>query len=182
MTVWSYLRDITSVFFNWWWAAITGIAGFLPLFGLTGSNVTLTNVQISLIIFAFSTLFFLVFSVMARGYKWYSSAHNSPTVEACIAALSANDPEIFKVRSIVPLDPGQIITILRTTDRGTGCLGIVKVDRTLEPLLYQCKPLWIAPVHKNDLSQNQVHLSQLSASRLLTETDLLQFSREVGQP
>ncbi|MFN8503534.1 hypothetical protein [Kouleothrix sp.] len=182
MTVGSYLRDITRVFFNWWWAAITGVVGFLPLFGLTGASITLTNGQISLIIFAFSALLFLTVSVVASGYKWYSNAHNSPSVEACIPATSATDPEVFKVRSVVPLDPGQVITVLRTTERGTGCLGIVKVERVLGPLLYQCKPLWIAPIHKNELSQNQVHLSQLSASLLLTETDLLQFAQEVTKP
>jgi hypothetical protein len=178
MSVWSYLRDITGVFFNWWWAAITGIAGLLPLFGFPGSSITISNVQASLVIFLMFTLLFLAISVLVQGYKWYSNAHNSPIVESCVAASSSAEQEVFSIRSIIPLEPGQISTILRTTNRGTGCLGIVKVERVVGPLVYQCIPVWVAPVHKNDLSQNRVHLSELKASLLINEADLYLFARE----
>ena len=83
--------------------------------------------------------------------------------------------------SLIPLEPGQVINVLRATERGVGCLGVIKVERVLEPLLYQCAPLWISPMHKNDLASGRVHVAQLSASFLLTETDLLSFATEVSE-
>jgi hypothetical protein len=181
MGFWTYLRDLTKAFFKWWWAVITGIASLLPFFGFPGPSITVSNVVASIVILITFSLLFLTISVMVQGYEWYTDTHNEPVVESCIPARSSSEPEVLRIRSTIPLEPGQVITVLRTTDRGTGCLGMVKVDRLVEPLLYQCAPLWISPLHKNDLAQGRVHVSQLSATFLLNETDLLSFAKEVSE-
>jgi hypothetical protein len=182
MNSWTYLKDLTSVFFKWWWAVITGIASLLPFFGFPGPNIAVSNIAASIVILLTFLLLFLTLSVVVQGYKWYTSANSEPTVESCIPAQSSSDREVFRIRSTTAMEPGRVITILRTTDRGTGCMGMVKVERVAEPLLYQCSPLWLSPMHRNDLAQGKVHVSQLSATFLLNETDLLLFAREVGQP
>ena len=180
MTVWTYLRELMSVYFKWWWAALTGIASLLPFLGFPGPEITLSSAVASLLVFLACSLLFLTFSVVSQGYTWYTGARNAAVVESCIPAQSSSEPEVFCIRSAVALEPGGVLTILRTTDRGTGCLGMVKVDRVVESLLYQCSPLWISPIHKSDLAQRKVHVSQLSATFMLNETDLLSFAHEVS--
>jgi hypothetical protein len=169
----STLRCNTSVFFKWWWAVLTAIATFLPLFGLP-ARTTVSSWVIAIVLFAFFLLLFLTLAVVSRGYKWYLGSHNAPSIESCLPAIPGQDEEILTISSIYDLELGQILTVLRTTNHGTGCFGIIKVDRRLGSLSdkYQCSPLWIAPGHRNDLAQNQVQPSQLSTSLLLNYNDL----------
>ncbi len=174
MIILRFLKDLTSVFFKWWWALLTAIATFIPLFSLPAKS-TLSNTIIAIIIFVFFLMIFLTLSVISRGYKWYLGSHNAPSVMSCISALTGQNEEIITISSVYELEIGQILTVLRTTNRGTGCFGLIKVDRRLSSLSdkYQCSPLWIAPVHRNDLVQNQVQITQLSTSLFLNYNDLV---------
>ena len=184
MLILTYLTDITSVFFKWWWAALTAVATFLPLLTLPPS-ITVSKIEIAMVAFGLSLLLFLTIAVVSRGFRWYIGSQNSPAVVSCLPATQGvskdGTEEVITVSSIHELEIGQILTILRTTNRGTGCFGIVKVDRRLgtESSQYQCSPLWIAPVHKNELAQNQVQISQLSTSLFISYNDLANFTSGV---
>ncbi len=183
MLILKYIKDLTNVFFRWWWAALTAVATFVPLFSLPPS-ITVSKTIIALALFGISLLLFLTLAVMSRGFRWYIGSHNSPTVNSCVSAASGTakpvGDEVLQVSSIHELETGQILTVLRTTNRGTGCFGIVKVDRRLgtDSAKYQCSPLWIAPVHKNDLVLNQVQPSQLSTSLFVNYNDLVTYLSE----
>ena len=42
-------------------------------------------------------------------------------------------------------------------------MAMVKVERTLGALLYQCRPIWMSPVHRQDLANGRIHVGDLSS-------------------
>ena len=177
-----YLKDMLSIFFRWRWAAITGVATLLAFFGVGQAGITLSNYGIALLILFFFLFIFLTISVLVQGYTWFRSAQYSPDVVSCIPARSEPpESEVFQIRSLIPLQVGQVISILRATDRGTGCLGILAVERELEGYLYQCSPLWISPPHKKDLTEGQLQISQLQATLFLNKSDLQTYVQDYSK-
>lgn len=188
MNILAYMKDLFSVFFKWWWAAITAVATFLPLFTLPDNLVFSKGLIVSLI-FVSCLLVFLTASVIAQGYTWFVGSHNAPKVDSCLPAVAAGperdqSDEVITINSIHNLEVGQILTVFRETNRGIGCFGIVKVDRRISSHSdqYQCSPLWIAPIHKRDLSNDQVQVSQLSTSLLINYHDLVNYIAGVQKP
>ena len=105
---------LLSVFFNWWWAAVTGVATVIGFFGML-PTITLGRTALAVMLFFGLTLLFLTLSVTVQGYAWYRDGHRSPTVVACTPPESAREPEVFKIQSLIPLQPGQVMSILRST-------------------------------------------------------------------
>ena len=128
MIILKYIQDLTTVFFKWWWAVLTAIATFIPLFSFP-DNIIVTKSVIAIVFFFFSLLLFLTLSVVSRGYRWFIGSHNAPFVETCLPGIQGQIEETLTISSVHELELGQILTVLRTTNRGTGCFGIVKVDR-----------------------------------------------------
>ena len=70
MSAWAYLRDLTSVFFNWWWVVVTGIASLLPFFGFLGPNIIVSNTAASVVILlAFCLLFLGLFRATISSHR-----------------------------------------------------------------------------------------------------------------
>ena len=169
------------MFFKWWWAVITAIATFLPLFTLPDSLV-ISKGLVGFVIFLCCFFIFITFSVVAQGYKWYLGSHNAPMVASCLPAVAANQErdqadEVITINSVHDLELGQVLTVFREANRGVGCFGLVKVDRQINPRSnqYQCSSFWIAPIHKRDLSNDQVQISQLSTSLFINYNDLVNY-------
>lgn len=180
MVILAYVKDIFEVFFKWWWAVITAIATFLPLFTLPNS-LSISRGLLVLAVFVICLLVFVTISVAAQGYAWFVGSHNAPRVGSCLPAIAAGEeasqPEVITVSSVHDLQIGQVLTVFRETNRGIGCFGIIKVDRRISSHSdeYQCSPLWIAPIHKRDLSRDQVQVSQLSTSLFINHNDLVHY-------
>lgn len=187
MIILAYIKDLFKVFFKWWWAVITAIATFLPLFTLP-DNLVIRKVLIVFVIFVFCLLIFITVSVVAQGYTWFVGSHNAPRVGSCLPAVAAGQEQdqtdkVIIVSSVHDLEIGQVLTVFRETNRGIGCFGIFRVDRRLSSHSdqYQCLPLWIAPIHKRDLSNDQVQVSQLSTSLFINYNDLANYFAGVQQ-
>lgn len=181
MIILAYIKDIFKVFFKWWWALITAVATFLPLFTLPDS-LLISKAIIVLAILVFCILIFITISVITQGYAWFVGSHNSPIVLSCLPAEAVGQErgiadEVITVSSVHDLENGQVISVYRETNRGIGCFGIIMVDRRISSYSdqYQCSPLWIAPIHKRDLSDNHVQVSQLSTSLFINYNDFANY-------
>ncbi len=179
MDVVRYLGALTRPFFRWWWALITGLATLLSYFTLQATGVSLTAAQAAMGVFGTLTLAFFAVSVMVEGFGWYRQAHRQPTVVSCTPADAESSPEVFQLTSVLPLDPGQVISLLRAVGDRVVCMGMLKVERLIGER-YQCVPLWIAAIHRQDLKQGKIQVAHLSASVLLNESDLTRYREEVS--
>ncbi len=174
-----YLRALTQPFFRWWWALLTGVATLLSFFQWQQTGVNLSGVTVALSVCAALTLLFFAGSVITQGFGWYTQSQRQPVVVACTPADKESPVEIFHLTSALPLEPGQVISLLRTMGERVFCIGMLKVER-IATGRYQCVPLWIAAGPKQELKQGKIPLSHLSASLLLNETDLLRFRQEAS--
>lgn len=174
-----YLGTLASPFFRWWWALITGIATLLSFFAWKTEGLALSGTQVALAVLIFFTLGFFVLSVLVQGFKWYTRAHHNPEVLTCAPATSDSDSEVFHIRSFLPLEPGQVMSLLRTIDDRVVCMGMLKVERVLSDR-YQCIPLWLGAIHRRDLKQGKVQPRLLSISLLINESDLSRYLAEGG--
>jgi ABC-type sugar transport system permease subunit len=135
MILLTYFTDLVRVFFKWWWAVITAIATFFPLLTLP-TSITVNKNLLAVGIFRVCILLFLTLSVVIQGHKWYLGSHNAPKVVTCLAATTSGhegeaSDEVITINSVHDLEMGQILTMFRETNRGVGCLGIIKVGRRL---------------------------------------------------
>ena len=174
MDITAYVTHLLQPFFKWWWAAFTGVLTILGFFGAPDS-LTISRLAFAAVLLWVLTGTFLTASVVVQGYGWYRLGQG-PRVVSCAPSASTADPAVFQVKSSLALEPGQVMSVLRTTSHGTGCLGMVKVERRLGGLNYQCRPLWLAPIHKQALAEGRVHVAELSTTLLLNETDLLAYA------
>lgn len=174
-----YLGILLTPFFRWWWALITGVATLLSFFAWKTSGVNFSGTEVSIAVMGFFTLLFFVLSVISQGFTWYIRAYCNPEVIKCSpAAANDSESEIFHLRSQLPLEPGQVISMLRTFDDGRViCMGMVKVERLIGDR-YQCVPLWIGAGHRQDLKQGKIQATHLSTSLLLNESDLSRYVEE----
>ena len=173
-----YLGTLLTPFFRWWWAVITGIATLLSFFAWKADGLNFSGTQIAFAILLFFTLVFLVLSVVSQGFKWYARAYCNPEVIKCSPAANDSESEIFHLTSLLPLEPGQVISMLRTFDDGRViCMGMLKVERLVDDR-YQCVPLWLGPGHRQDLKQGKIQAKHLFTSLLLNESDLSRYIQE----
>jgi hypothetical protein len=178
MNLWDYILQLIKPFFNWWWAAISAVATLVSFFGMPNS-ITVDKVLIAIMIMVVLALIFLTFSVLTQGFQWFKKIQNPPRVVGFSPASREDELEIFRITSTTPLQPGQVMSLLRTTERATVCMAMVRVERHLENLTYQCRPLWIAPIHRRDLKEGRIHVSQLTTTTRLQESDLMTYTSEV---
>jgi hypothetical protein len=172
-----YLASLTRPFFLWWWAAITGVATLLSFFEWRSAGMHLSGTAVAIVVGTFFTVVFFAASVIVQGLGWYTQSHRQPVIVKCTAADRESSVEIFQLTSVLPLEPGQVISLLRTLDDRVFCIGMLKVERVASNR-YQCVPLWIAPGSRQDLKQGRLPLTHLSASLLLNEKDLSLFKEK----
>ena len=180
MKFFNYLGTIFRPFFCWWWALITGIATLLAFFNWKAKGMTLSGTLVALLFMLFFTLLFLVISVITQGFKWYTKAHCNPEVIACASATPDSKLEVFHIKSLLPLEPGQVISLLRTFDDRVTRVGMLKVERRLNEY-YQCVPLWFGSGHRQDLKLGKLQPRHLTASLFLNESDLSRYLKDGGE-
>ncbi|MNT67606.1 hypothetical protein D3C72_2057630 [compost metagenome] len=78
----------------------------------------------------------------------------------------------------MPLETGHIISVFRNNGRATVRLGLFKVELPLGSDRYQCRPIYIAPLHKQELANGQLHPQQLRVSLRIVEEDLISYIQE----
>jgi len=177
MDVLRYLASLTRPFFRWWWAVITGLATLLAFFEWRSTGMQLSSTAVAVIVGVFLTITFFAASVIVQGFGWYTRSHGQPVIVTCTPANPESPLEVFQLTSMLPLEPGQVISLLRTVGDRTFCIGMLKVER-IASSRYQCVPLWIAPSSRQDLKRGQIPLAHLSTTLLLNETDLARFKEE----
>ena len=173
-----YVGTLLTPFFRWWWALITGVATLFSFFAWRTTELNLSGIQAALAVLIFFSMLFLVLSVISQGYKWYIRSYCNPEVIKFSPAANDSETEIFHLKSLLPLEPGQVVSVLRTFDDGRViCMGMLKVERLLSDR-YQCIPLWIGPGHRQDLKRGKIKEKHLSTSLLLNESDLSRYIEE----
>ena len=66
-----YLGWLFQPFFRWWWAAVSGTASIITLWGMPQSGVTFSNATAAIMVLIVSTMTFLTFSVLKQGWSLY---------------------------------------------------------------------------------------------------------------
>lgn len=158
-----YLGGLISVFFRWWWAALTGLASILGVLLASEAGITVNRLGITLLIFGFSFLLFLVISLMVTSWEWYKRGVH-PFVTQIISDRTADPPLTFVVAADHQmLSVGTQLALFRITNQDIEvCAAIltVKSCRT-DGKGFQAEPLWISPMHKTDFQKRQVRCTDL---------------------
>ena len=73
-----FVTELFSVFFRWWWAAITGVFTLLGAIAVPTAGITLGRYEVAGALFLFSFTLFLTLSVVAVAWRWYARIESRP--------------------------------------------------------------------------------------------------------
>ena len=172
-----FWREVTGGFFRWWFAVASVLATFVTLLSWPPDRFHFAPWLAAVLVLLFTALTFLTVSVLYRARSWYRSSRCLLPVIRFTPPRAGCSEGTCHVKSSMPLDIGQVLSVWRTTDNGTACMALVKVERSVlgqVGLVYQCLPAWIAPFQLDELTRGLVPTSELAASASVLSSDLYQ--------
>jgi hypothetical protein len=159
-----YLGELFSVFYRWWWGAITGIFTLLSVVAAPESGITIGRAEVGIVLFLFLTLFFLVISLITVSWRWYAKVGVHPTVREVFPEQRGSTALTFVVQPGTELIPlGSYLALFRLTEHGVeACAAVLQVisDRTDGQGL-QAEVRWMSAHHRPVFQKGQVNKNSL---------------------
>lgn len=170
-----YIAALLSVFFKWWWAALTGvftIAGALHAFN-NPVTITLGPLAMGSLLFIVGTVTFALFSVLTMSWRWYCASAPDPKVTQVIPEKVGKSPNpmIFLLApGAEPLPAGSVVVVFRHMSYGAeACAAVLDVKDTGQDGTLKAQPRWISDMHKRDFQRGEVRISDIYARRVSGE-------------
>ena len=168
-----YLVWLFQPFFRWWWAAVSGTASIVALWGTPQSGVTLPSTIAAIMVLAIFVLFFLVLSVLEQGWSLYWDRRDRNRSLEVVSISRAKDKDfdadlVFVISGYLQESIGTLVEIRRLLEDIEVTFAIVRVVRTTEKGYYLAVPIWISPGHQKDFMDHEFAPRTLRAKTTLT--------------
>ena len=159
-----FVTELFSVFFRWWWAAITGVFTLLGAIAVPTAGITLGRYEVAGALFLFSFTLFLTLSVVAVAWRWYARIESRPVVRDLIPEQPNRAPMTIVVEpGTEPLPAGSQLALYRITELGAeACVAVLEVTtERKDGLGLQAEARWISSMHKAPLQRGNVRKDDL---------------------
>ena len=183
MSVSRYLATVLDGFVRSWWGLVTGIASLLGWLAIPTAGIELGRVGASVLLVAATVLVLLTVSVLLKAYGWFVGSHAQPRVLEFVPRAPSDSAENPVCTFVIEehgwrLMPGHLFGLYRSVQSAEVCVSVVKVDRGRHnDGAIQCIPLWIAPVHLKQLSEDPPLARQLIIRREIPENRITDLAR-----
>ncbi len=169
-----YFSEIFSVFYRWWWAALTGVFSLLGALYVFEEPVSISPWLAAIYIFIICSMSFLAISLLVVSWKWYISVGAKPCVNRVIPEQLGADsnPLTFVIDpGPVPLLPSSYLALFYSTEHGNEvCAAVLEVRSVRnDGKGVQAEAKWISPPHRSrlqsgDVAVNKLHLRVLDGA------------------
>lgn len=152
-----YLGWLFQPFFRWWWAAVSGTASIIALWGTPQSGVTLSNATFAVMVLIAFMLIFLTLSVLVQGLSLYQDRNRRLKVVSISRAIDSDfDADwIFVMSGYLQESTGTLVEIRRPLEDTEVPFAIVRVVGKTEKGYHQAVPIWVSPGHQRDFMNHE---------------------------
>ena len=159
-----YFSAIFSIFFRWWWAAITGTFTIIGFILTANEGITLTRYAFSIMVFVGFCLLFLVISITIVSWRWFRIGGVFPRVVSIIPEKPGNNALTLIVQSDqARLSEGSfwaLYLINKYNIEISAAVFEITTQRT-DGNGFQAEPRWISPVHKTSFQKGEIKLEDI---------------------
>jgi hypothetical protein len=160
----TYLTALLSVFFRWWWAALTGVLTIVAFFATPPEGLSVSGAVLAITSLTFLTLAFLTLSTLVVSWRWFSESGMHPVVERIVSSHSTGGQITFVVKSLsFPIGPGTFLALFRVSEYDIeACAAVLEVvAERKDGKGHQAEPRWISDAHKLPLQKGTVKADDL---------------------
>lgn len=184
MSVGRYLANVFDGFVRSWWGLITGVASLLGWLAVPDKGIALGRAESSVLLLLAVVLVLLTASVLVKAYGWFAGTSEQPRVLEFVPRPSSDSAAEMPICTFIieergwKLVPGHVFGLYRSVQSAEVCISVVRVDRGRHnDGAIQCIPLWIAPVHLKQLSEDPPLARQLIVRREIPENRLADLAQ-----
>jgi hypothetical protein len=160
-TLGTYLRILFTPFFAWWWAAITGTASILGFLWATDKGVTLTKLQFSGLLFVGTGLVFMSVSAIVQTWSIFSAEPPAISIESFTKSDEPEEEFCILLSGQCAFPTGTLLEVVRKVGDREAMLALVELTERTAAGLHQARSIWLAPVHKADLTDGKIAESEM---------------------
>ena len=158
---------------------LTGIAGFISLF-IVPETILVSRFVVTVSILIVSILLFFAFSTI---YQGWNLLREQIGVGQVIGMLNSNEyggEYVFIIKGINYDGRGKIAELRRRVNGLEITFAVVEFVERNSDRCFQARPVWISPIHQNDLRKGRFSISEIIVEPVISNDTLSKVSSQAN--